>query len=53
MANNIIKKTILIKGDKGDKGSADAKADVTVPQGAIVGYDEEELPEGYELFIEV
>lgn len=51
MANNILKKTILIKGDKGDKGSDDA--DVTIPQGAIVGYDEEELPEGYELFIEV
>lgn len=51
MANNIIKKNILIRGDKGDKGDDDA--DVTLPINAIVAYDEEELPEGYELFIEV
>lgn len=53
MANNIIKKNILIKGDKGENGSADPNADVTLPINAIVAYDEEELPEGYELFKEV
>lgn len=51
MANEIIKKTVLIKGDKGNKGDDDA--DVTVPIGAIVAYDADELPEGYELFKEV
>lgn len=51
MANNKIKKTILIGGDKGDTGDDDA--DVTIPFYGIVAYDEEELPEGYELFKEV
>ena len=49
MPNNIIKKKIIIKGDKGDRGGT-SDDDTTIPINGLVAYDGEELPEGYTLY---
>lgn len=43
---NLIFKTELIKGAKGDKG--DAGISYQVPTGAIIAYDGTDTPDGYE-----
>lgn len=52
MANNKIVKTILIKGEKGDDGGA-SENDTTIPINGLVFYDDQTLPEGYELYREL
>ena len=51
MANDIMIKKTRIKGDKGNKGNT-ASSDTTVPLLSIVFYDEETIPDGYELYRE-
>ena len=51
MANYKIIKTILLHGDKGDKG--EQGVDTTVPIGAILAYRDEDIPEGYSVYKEV
>ena len=48
MPNKVIKKKLLIKGDKGDSGNDGV--DKTVPKGGLLFYDGDEIPEGYELY---
>ena len=48
MANSIIKKTLLVKGDAGEQG--DAGTDITLPINGLVFFEGEEIPEGYELY---
>ena len=44
MANgNLIFKTLLLKGAKGDPGQ-----NTTIPQYSVIGYDGDDIPEGYE-----
>ena len=45
--NNIIFKTDLIKGTKGDKGNDGISFEV--PTGAIIAYDGDSAPAGYEI----
>ena len=51
MANSKIKKIILIKGDKGEKG--DTVRDDTIPINGLLYIDDEQaIPEGYESYTE-
>lgn len=43
---NLIKKVIIIKGEKGDDTSTEN--DTTVPVNGIIAYDGDDVPEGYE-----
>lgn len=43
---DVKKKTIILKGDKGDDSATGS--DTTVPIEGIIAYDGEEIPEGYE-----
>ena len=45
--NNLIFKTELIKGTKGDTG--DDGISYEIPTGAIIAYDGETAPAGYEI----
>jgi len=45
MSNDVIFKTDLIKGTKGNKG--DTGVSYEVPTGAIIAYDGTTIPEGY------
>jgi hypothetical protein len=40
-----VEKTILLKGDQGDRG--DGTNDTTVPINGIILYDGDDTPEGY------
>lgn len=51
MANTTIKKEVLIKGIKGERGE-EATSDTTVPINGIIAFDGEEIPEGYTLYKE-
>lgn len=51
MANHVINKVIMLRGEKGEKG--DDGVDTTAPLNAIVMVaDNAEIPEGYELYEE-
>lgn len=51
MANSVIEKVILLKGEKGEKGDTDG--DITAPLNAIVKVvDNATIPAGYELYEE-
>ena len=45
--NNLIFKTDLIKGTKGDKGEDGISYEI--PTGAIIAYDGDSAPEGFEI----
>lgn len=44
--NNIIFKTEFLRGAKGDAGTAQ---NYEVPTGAVIAYDGDDIPNGYEL----
>jgi len=52
MANYKIEKTIMLKGERGEKGDTE-DGDVTAPLNAIIMVvDNAEIPAGYELYEE-
>ena len=48
MANFTERKTVLLKGEQGERGE-DAENDTTIPEDGIIMFDGETAPTGYEV----